>query len=288
MHYRRLSGGGILGGGILGFPPAVSNIVLVSGIVFLLQQLLPPELLHQTPRGLIPHVPKYLALVPNQVTHGMVWQLVTYLFLHGGIWHFVFNMFGLVIFGSTLERYWGSREFYKYYLVTGIGAGVIQVLATYLFGDVTWMPVIGASGAIFGVAVAYAMAFPHHQILLWLVVPVSARTMVILYLFMEVARVLQTPMGGGVARFAHLGGALVGYLYLKNETLFFRARRWWGRIQATVEQSRKPSGGRAHDEERVNEILDKINREPDGIASLTEEERQFLHDARRRKESQDR
>jgi membrane associated rhomboid family serine protease len=219
----------------------------------------------------------------------MVWQLVTYMFLHGGIWHFVWNMFGLVIFGRNLELYWGTREFYKYYFVTGIGAGVIQVLTTYLFGEVTWIPVIGASGAIFGVAVAYAMAFPKHTIMLWLVIPISARTLVILYLFMEVARILQNPGGDGVARFAHLGGALVGYLYLKNETLFWRVRRLWSRVQATVEQSQRPrQGGDAHDEERVNEILDKINREPDGIASLTEEERQFLHDARRRKESRDR
>ena len=108
------------------------------------------------------------------------------------------------------------------------------------------------------------------------------------YLFMEVARVLQAPMGDGVARFAHLGGALVGYLYLKNERLFWRGRRLWSRVQATVAQSQQPRhGGDAHDEGRVNEILDKINREPDGIASLTEEERQFLHDARRRKESRE-
>src|SRR5262249_2015093 len=155
--------------------------------------------------------------------------------LHGGWMHLLLNMFYLVMFGSDLERYWGSREFLKYYFICGIGAGLIQVLFTYVLHSDARVPVIGASGAIFGVLIAYAMAFPNRQILLWFVIPISARVLITILGFIElVTSVEYRNGGGGVARFAHLGGMLVGYLYLKKESIGWRLTR-------TLGQGRRPS-----------------------------------------------
>jgi membrane associated rhomboid family serine protease len=257
----------------MGFPPAISQIVMVNVIVFLLQPLVLKSFMLSG-----------LALVPAQVvTKGMVWELVTYMFLHGGFMHLAFNMFALVIFGSDLERWWGSRDFVKYYFVTGAGAGVIHVLMAYIFpgtgGAAPFIPTIGASGAVFGILLAFGLAFPQRRVLLFMVVPVSARTMVILYGILELSMAVQYQGGDGVARFAHLGGMLVGYLYLKHETLFWRVRRLWQGAQGSVgTRARRASPPPdAASKEEIDRILDKISRE--GMGSLTKEERRILSES---------
>ncbi len=270
------------GGGFLGFPPAISQLVLINIIVYLL-----------VPMVFGSHAPSGLALIPAQVmTRGMVWELVSYMFLHANFMHIFFNMFGLVIFGADLERWWGTRDFLKYYFVCGAGAGIIQVLVTYAHLGSPLVPVIGASGAIFGVLVAYALAFPNRQVLLWFVIPVSARTMVILFGLLELFSAASQPHGGGgVARFAHLGGMLVGYLYLKHETLTWKVKRWWGGRGSAVGsfRPRRPSEEDPRQKERIDAILDKISRE--GMGSLTREERKLLAEsadrARRRQQGGD-
>lgn len=259
-------------GSILGFPPAISQLVLINVIVFLLQQLTP----------LIQH---WFALVPQQVvTRGMVWQLVSYMFLHGGFTHILFNMFGLVIFGSDLERWWGSRDFLKYYFITGIGAGVIHILAAYAFPGhflpSTLVPTIGASGAIFGILVAYAMAFPNRQVLLWFVIPVSARTMVILFGLIELVTAFQHQGGDGVARFAHLGGMLVGYVYLKQETLLRRVKRGVRGARTRAAHPSESPEEEAGRKEQIDRILEKISR--NGMGALSKEERRILAESAER------
>jgi membrane associated rhomboid family serine protease len=266
------------GGGFLGFPPAISQLVLINVIVFLLEPLVFKS-----------YAPPGLALVPSDVvTRGMVWELVTYMFLHGGFMHILFNMFFLVMFGADLERWWGSRDFLKYYFITGVGAGLAHMLTSYLFpgspglynGHIvhaSGIPTIGASGAVFGVMVAYAMAFPNRQILLWFVIPISARTFVIMSGVIELVIAVQHQPGDSVARFAHVGGMVVGYLYLKHETLWWRAKRWFNRSgglpRVHLRREENPE-----DEERVKEridqILEKISRE--GMGSLTKEEERLL------------
>ena len=266
-------------GGILGFPPIISQLVLINLVVYLLHPF-------------IGNAPNGFALIPHQIlTKGMIWELVTYMFLHGGLMHVLFNMFGLVIFGSELERRWGSRDFLKYYMFTGVGAGIILVLTSYMFNGNPMVPVIGASGAIFGILIAYGMNFPHRQILLWFVIPVSARTFVAIYAFMELAMTVESRGGGPIARFAHLGGMLVGYLYLKQETLLWGAKRWIRRLQGTQNQ---PQGPRPQSDDpeiqaRIDAILDKISRE--GMGALSDEEKRLLREsaerARRRQHGQD-
>jgi len=267
LHYRMGPGG--YGGGLLsGIPPTIRQLILINVIVFLVTALLGFEGRHT--------VNTTFGLVPANLLKGMVWQVGTYMFLHGGLMHLVFNMFALLMFGSDLERWWGSRNFLKYYLLCGVGGGVLQVLSAFLFGGVN-ASIIGASGAVFGVLIAYGMAFPERQVLLWFVIPVSARALVAIFVFLEVMFVLQQPSGGGIARFAHLGGALVGYLYLKQEFLIRKWKRLMGQSR-----SRGPRSDPRDEvsDEVIDTILDKISRE--GMGSLSAEEKRILHDSAER------
>jgi len=254
-----------------GMPPMVRQLILINAIVFLLTTLLDRE----TQNTII----KLFGLVPAYaVLKLMVWQFATYMFLHGGLMHILFNMLALWMFGSELERWWGSREFLKYYLITGIGAGVFNAIAMFALGG-AGVPTIGASGAVLGILVAYAMAFPDRQILLWFVLPVSARTFAIGYAVLTVYMAVKNPVGGGVAHIAHLGGMLVGYLYLKQENLRWKYRRWMGSLHSSQTRRRdEPSGGDdAERAETMDRILAKISRE--GMNALTPEERRFLEEA---------
>ena len=148
-----------------------------------------------------------------------LWQLITYMFLHGGVFHLLFNMLALWMFGVELERTWGTRFFLKYYFVTGVGAAAVTLLLAFVpggFGRALWGSVtIGASGAIYGVLLAYALYFPDRPIYVYAIFPIKAKHFVMI--FGALALVLSmTGQGGGVAHIAHLGGIVVGYLYLKG------------------------------------------------------------------------
>jgi membrane associated rhomboid family serine protease len=158
--------------------------------------------------------PLILELVPKHVVElFMVWQLATYMFLHGGFGHIIWNMLALWMFGSEIEREWGTRRFVKYYFICGVGAGVCVVVANYLVGTPE-VATIGSSGAIFGVLLAYAMLFPTRTIMWGFLIPIQARWFVLIIGAVS----FMMSLGGvntGVSEFAHLGGLLVGYVYLK-------------------------------------------------------------------------
>src|SRR5438105_5163176 len=147
-----------------------------------------------------------------------VWQVGTYMFLHGGIFHIVFNMLALWMFGTELERTWGTRYFLKFYLVTGIGAGVLTVFFSLLpFGFARQLQhanVIGASGAIYGLLLAYALYFPDRPIYMYFVFPIPAKIFVAI--MGAIAFLSSMSEAGGVANATHLGGLLVGYVFLKS------------------------------------------------------------------------
>ena len=256
-------------------PPMIRQLILINVIVFLVQNLIN-----------VGFTLGLFALIPSRVVEqGMVWQLFTYMFLHGGFGHLLFNMFGLWMFGRELEYWWGSKEFLRYYLVTGVGAGIIHLLTAFAFGNPN-VPTVGASGAIFGILLAYGLYFPNRQVLLYFMFPVSARTMVIMFGVLELVMGFGSP-NSGIARFAHLGGMLVGAIYLN-----------WGKIKNKFRplvakgmqqtQSRRP-GHRdpviSHEEEmerkaELDRILAKISRE--GMGSLTDGEKQILEESARR------
>ena len=173
-------------------------------------------------------------LVPAEVVRGAVWQLVTYLFLHslGSLWHIVFNMLALWMFGTPIEETWGTRRFLQYYFICGIGAGVCVVVANlFPFGSPN-QPTIGASGAIYGLLLAFGMLFPNQTVLLSFLFPIKAKYMVMIFGAIAFLSSFQT--GSTVSNLAHLGGMLFGFAYIKMQ---FGARRtaqtrfdfqqWW-------------------------------------------------------------
>ena len=185
---------------------------------------------------IVPDIVVRLGFAPRAIVEQLsLWQFVSYMFLHGDVFHILFNMLLLWMFGTELERTWRTRFFTKYYFVTGIGAALITLLwsiSPLPFAQaVYYSTMIGASGAIYGVLLAYAMYFPHREILMYFVFPVPAKYFVMI---MGAIAFLSSvgSSGSGVAHTAHLGGLVVGYLYLKFlrgrplDELKYRWLRW--------------------------------------------------------------
>jgi membrane associated rhomboid family serine protease len=185
-----------------------------------------------------------------------VWQLATYMFLHGGIFHIVFNMLALWMFGAELERMWGTRYFLKFYLATGIGAGVLTVLFSLLpfafARQLQYANVIGASGAIYGLLLAYALYFPDRPIYMYFVFPIPAKIFVAI--MGGIAFLSSLSEAGGVANATHLGGLLVGYVFLKSARMDPIAELKYRYFKWKINRVRKKfdvySGGRADDWDR--------------------------------------
>ncbi|MCZ6879401.1 MAG: rhomboid family intramembrane serine protease [Acidobacteria bacterium] len=140
-----------------------------------------------------------------------VWQIVTYLFLHGGFGHLFWNMFSLWMFGCELERHWGSREFLKFFLITGMGAGVLSIV----FQPFSEIPTIGASGAIYGILMAFGLMFPERLVYLYFLFPVKVKYFVAVLGGLAFFSALNSP-GGPIAHMAHLGGMVFAFLYMKG------------------------------------------------------------------------
>ena len=227
---------------------AMKGLIGANVIVFVAQLLFQP-------------LTDVLGLIPMFVVRNLwVWQLVTYMFLHGGLFHILFNMLALWMFGTELERIWGTRFFLKFYFVTGIGAGILTVLFSLLPLNVAHQlyqsDVIGASGAIYGLLLAYALYFPDRPIYMYMLFPVPAKIFVVI---MGAIAFYTSISGGngGVANATHLGGLLVAYLYLsylKGEGMHpiaevkYRYLKW--KINRTRRKFDVYSGGRADDWDR--------------------------------------
>ena len=196
-----------------------------------------------------------LGLVPVLVIHKFwIWQPVTYMFLHAGLFHILFNMLALWMFGTELERMWGTRYFLKFYFVSGVGAGILTVLFSLLpFGFAQQLQqsiVIGASGAIYALLLAYAMYFPDRPIYMYFVFPIPARIFVLIMgVIAFYSSVADT--GGGIASATLLSGLAVGYGYLKSarahplSELKYRYLKW--KINRVRKKFDVYSGGRADD-----------------------------------------
>jgi membrane associated rhomboid family serine protease len=187
--------------------PATRAIILVNVLVFVLELL--------APRSVWVLFALWPVATPEALFHP--WQLVTYAFLHQGFAHIFFNMFALYMFGPALESFWGARRFLGYYFVCLIAAGCTQLVIDYLVGGGT--PTIGASGAVFGLLLAFALLFPRARLLLYFAIPVPA------WLFVGGYAVIELFFGvtgrqADVAHFAHLGGMLGGALMM----LYWRLR----------------------------------------------------------------
>ncbi len=182
--------------------PAVKNLILANVAVFFMQ-ILWPYLINS-------HI---FGLRPDFVFGRLyIWQLVTYMFLHGGFGHIFFNMFALWMFGTELERTWGTKEFVRYYFLTGVMAGV----SIFLWNFGSPIPTIGASGAVFGILAAYALFFPDREIYIYFLFPLKAKYFVLIYGVLEFFMLLNQGANDAISHIGHLGGMVAGFFYLRH------------------------------------------------------------------------
>lgn len=208
-------------GGFSVFPPVIKTLLIINVIVFFIQ-ILGESFLVGPGFKLSDMITQYFGLIPVNgfvagsiggepiIWHFYPWQLITYQFMHGGFWHIFFNMFMLWMFGMEIENILGSKKFLTYYLVCGIAAGLAQLFIAPLFSIPA--PTIGASGAIFGVMIAFALMFPDRYIFLWFFIPVKAKYLIGFLIVFEILAVDSAQ--DTVAHLAHLGGALAGFLFI--------------------------------------------------------------------------
>jgi len=289
------------GGGFRFFPPVIKWLLITNAALWLLVDVFLAGFTVGGVRlgggsGLLT---RWFALWPVDSGFFWPWQFLTYMFMHGGLGHLFFNMFALWMFGMELEHKWGSRQFLLFYLVCGLGAGIANLIVTTLMG--TAAPTVGASGAVFGVLIAFGMLFPDRPIYLYFLLPVKAKYFVAAYIGLELFYGV-AGTATGVAHFAHLGGAVVGFVYtliimglIPVAPLGDLFRRTPGGYRPPVGRNESSqshthdarffdikTGRRVDDEPEVtqqvvDEILDKIG--SSGYQSLTEEEKRILNEA---------
>ncbi|MDD7318925.1 MAG: rhomboid family intramembrane serine protease [Prevotella sp.] len=292
-----------------GIPTVTKNLLIINVLAFLATWVF--EM-----RGI--ELSDYLGLHFFMASDFKFYQLFTYMFMHGGFQHIFFNMFALWMFGVVVEHTWGAKKFLLYYIACGIGAGLVQELVQYshfvfegmaAFDRVTTpdgfvMPMdeylnmwntVGASGAIYGILLAFGMLYPEQRIFIFpLPVPIKAKWFVLIYVAIELFSALGTS-SDGVAHFAHLGGMLFGWLiikywknhpgsdsYLGNGEQFFdnMKRKWEKRKEKDLPKNDYNDRGyderKKENDEETDRILDKIKRS--GYDSLTAEEKRRLFD----------
>jgi membrane associated rhomboid family serine protease len=222
----------------------------------------------------------YMGLRPELVIEKFyIWQLGTYMFLHGNFMHLFLNMYALLIFGVPVEQAWGSRRFLIFYLFTGIGAGItILSLNTFLGGINYSMATIGASGAVFGLLLAFGMLFPDAEILLFFILPIKAKYLVFLYGGIELYSLIASSGQSPISHAGHLGGILFGIIYFliirkrgitfKSKLIKARLNREIGRKETSVAADAKTG------ELQLENILRKIK--TSGPDSLTDDEYQYI------------
>ncbi len=205
MNYRTRSRSSGVSFYVPGFPPGVKWLLIANTAVFVHFYFTFKEL---------PAFWDLLGLRPSDVlTKLKVWQLATYMFMHGGFGHILWNMLALWMFGADLEQAWGTKRFLQFYFFCGVGSGICVIVANYIAGTpTTWT--IGASGALFAILLAYAMMYPNRTILFGFLIPIQVKWFV---LIIGVITLLNAVGGStsSVSHFAHLGGLLFAYIYMK-------------------------------------------------------------------------
>lgn len=267
--------------------PVVKKIMIVNGAVFLLQQII----------GL--KYPGYLENIFGLHHAGFIlefklWQIVTYMFLHGGWFHIIFNLLGLWMFAGELEELWGSSRFLRYYMITGVGAGLFIALMNYIiYSEYHLQAVtIGASGAIYAILLAYGMTWPNRTVLLYFVIPVKIKYLVLIFGLIEFFGTLSTAAGtgGNISHIGHLGGIVSGLIYIVT-VMRRTARDGSARMQGgdnvisrmlkrlRLNKKKREIDTRIQAKKIIDDILEKIARQ--GMSSLTVKEKKDLEWARK-------
>jgi membrane associated rhomboid family serine protease len=254
-------------------PPALKALIVANVVVFLMASIVGNSFFD------------LFGLVPKHVlVDRWVWQPLTYLFVHGSIMHLLLNLFALWMFGLPVEAQWGARDFLKYYFICGLGAAA----ASLALSPHSMAPVIGASGAVYGLLVAFAMLYPDAVVYLYFLIPVKAAHVAILFGLVEFfsGATNATP---GIARFAHLGGMITGYLYLRWWwVLKIRAKAFWrdssfigGAVKPGMRRTVFKAQGVENTEKQEKSAMDEVDHILDkilvsGLNSLTEAEKSVM------------
>jgi membrane associated rhomboid family serine protease len=264
--------------------PAVKILLIVNFSIFIIQQI----------SGLFaPGYAEYLFGLSHEglVYRYFFWQPFTYMFLHGGWLHIFFNMFALWMFAGDLERVWGTKRFIRYYLFSGIGAGVCIALMNWFIAGkygVTNIPTVGASGALYALLLAYGLLWPNREVLIWFIFPVKMKYVLIFFGLFEFFGTLNSMAGipGNISHIGHVGGILTGFILLK--AFAPRVRRphvkssWYiTKLLRSfrLRKKRNQINTRIRAKETIDILLDKIAHQ--GMASLTPSEKKDLEWARR-------
>lgn len=204
-----------------GMPPVVKNLIIINVIMYVIT-MFTGNFMYEKFALFYPASPFFKP-----------YQLVTHMFMHGGFFHIFFNMYTLFIFGSVLERVWGGQKFLFYYFVTGLGAAALHLGVMYLeldsvksVAEIYMTPTVGASGAIYGLLLAYGMLFPNNMMqLIFPPIALKAKYFVMIFGGLELILGLSNPGGGNIAHFAHLGGMIFGYFLIrywkKNNKMYY-------------------------------------------------------------------
>jgi len=252
--------------------PVIKYLLIINTGLFLIENIFRIDL--SGTLGLVPG--RFFADFPNTI-----YQPLTYMFLHANFLHLFFNMFVLWMFGTEIENTWGSKSFLKFYLYCGLGGAVLSLIFnsgsagfTTVNGIQVPIRIIGASGAIYGVLVAYWMMFPRRILLLFFVLPMQVKWAIPLLFVLNFLI-----SGPQVAHLAHLGGAIVGFAYLKLDWRLYRPINWIRGIKARRQEAKQTKNRKQAEEimSRVDRILDKINEV--GIENISKEDKKFLEDA---------
>lgn len=203
----------------------------------------------------------------------MIWQPVTYMFIHGDVFHVLINMFVLWMFGSEMESIWGRTQFLRYYFLTGIGSGLVWLLFNI---GTPWSVLIGASGAIYGILLAFGMMFPNRTVYLYFMIPVKVKWFV---LFLGIVAFISSFNNhSNISHLTHLSGMVIGYIYLQYyrrwKDFRFAIYKRMKEFRISIKDKKDRSIKR---QQKVDQLLDKINEQ--GYESLTEQEKTFLYKA---------
>lgn len=194
-------------------PLVVKNLLIINVVLFIAKKALASKI----------DLDMYLDLFPIGTTYFKPFQFITYMFMHADLGHIFLNMLALYMFGSILESIWGPKRFLNYYLLCGLGAAALQIGISYFNNQSSVL--LGASGAVFGLLVAFAMMFPNTYLNLYFFIPIKAKYLVIGYGLIELFSGFANQAGDNVAHFAHLGGLIVGAIIMliwkRNRNFFF-------------------------------------------------------------------
>lgn len=264
-----------------GLTPWVKNLIIANVAIFLVDYMMGGRLGY------------YMAFVPSRVLVAP-WTLVTYMFAHGGFFHLFLNMLVLFFFGPPLEQRWGSREFLKFYLICGLGGAALS----FVFAPMS--PIIGASAAVYGIMLAFAMFWPDSPIYIYAILPVKAKYLVMFMAAISIMSMFGSGRGDNIAHAAHLGGFAAGFIYLRlnspggglgglrkmmnKRKLKVVSRDDSSRTASAVRPAaaRKPRSSGEEEKllDELDRVLEKISTQ--GMSSLTPQERKLLDEVSRR------